>query len=44
MMGAVVTCWGGTKVVPGFGTRVIPTGVVFSGGTGVVGGVGGGQY
>lgn len=42
--GAVVICCGGTKVEPGFGTRVIPTGVVFSGGTGVVGGVGGGQY
>lgn len=38
MTGAVVICCGGTKVEPGFGTRVTPTGVVFSGGTGVVGG------
>lgn len=40
MTGAVVICCGGTKVEPGFGARVTPTGVVFSGGTGVVGGVG----
>lgn len=42
MIGVVVICCGGIKVEFGFGIRVIFIGVVFFGGIGVVGGVGGG--